>query len=160
MGAMPRTNPVELETGSHPLRDSPGFLLGKADQHGAELAERALEPLELKARHFGALVSLQAGPLSQQELGQLLRIDRTTMMAVVDHLEQLGFVVRSPDPADRRAYQVRMTAAGEAGLEQAGSAIVDADNALVGRLSARERTHLVTLLRKLCGFGMTEVGTL
>lgn len=144
--------PADVRTVPQALRASPGFLLGKAAQRGTELVEQALRPLALKARHYGVLVSLQdLGPHSQHELGQLLRIDRTTMVAVVDHLEQQGFVLRSFHPVDRRTYQIQLTAAGQATLEQARGAIAGADTALVGRLSAEERTLLVTLLRKLCG---------
>ena len=144
--------PADLQQVPEALRASPGFLLGKAAQQGAELAERALQPLALKARHYGVLVSLQdLGPLSQHELGQLLRIDRTTMVAVVDHLERLGFVRRGVHPVDRRTYQVQLTAAGQAVVEQARGATASADAVLVARLSGEERAHLVTLLHKLCG---------
>jgi len=123
-------------------------------QQGAELAERALQPLALKARHYGVLVALQdLGPLSQHELGQLLRIDRTTMVAVVDHLERLGFVLRGLHPVDRRTYQVQLTAVGQAALEQARSATAAADAALINSLSAPQAVQLVKLLRKLCGLG-------
>jgi MarR family transcriptional regulator, lower aerobic nicotinate degradation pathway regulator len=143
---------TDLQRVPHALRASPGFLLGKAAQQGAELAERALRPLALKARHYGVLVTLRDhGPLAQHELGQLLRIDRTTMVAVVDHLERLGFVRRGLQPADRRTYQVQLTTAGQAALAQAYGAITGADAALVARLSAQERAQLVMLLHKLCG---------
>ena len=144
--------PADLQRVPGALRASPGFLLGKAAQQGAELAERALQPLALKVRHYGVLVALQdRGPLSQHELGQLLRIDRTTMVAVVDHLERLGFVLRGLHPVDRRTYQVQLTAAGQAAVEQARGAIAGADAALVNHLSAQEGAHLLRLLQKLCG---------
>ena len=115
--------PADLRTLSQGLRASPGFLPGEAAQRGAELVEQALSPLALKARHYGVLVALQdLGSLSQHELGQLLRIDRTTMVAVVDHLERQGFVLRGLHPVDRRTHQVQLTAAGQAALEQAGGA--------------------------------------
>ena len=143
---------ADLQAAPQALRASPGFLLGKAAQQGADLAERALRPLALKARHYGVLVSLEdRGPLAQHELGQLLRIDRTTMVAVIDHLERLGFVVRGLHPVDRRTYQVQLTTAGQAALERARGAVASADAALVDRLSAKERAQLVMLLQKLCG---------
>jgi DNA-binding MarR family transcriptional regulator len=143
---------ADLQRIPQALRASPGFLLGKTAQQGAELVEQALQPLALKARHYGVLVSLQdLGPVSQHELGQLLRIDRTTMVAVVDHLERLGFVVRGLHPVDRRTYQVRLTTAGQAAVERARGAIAAADAALVDRLTAQERAQLMILLHKLCG---------
>ena len=143
---------ADLQGAPRALRTSPGFLVGKAAQQGADLAERALRPLALKARYYGVLVSLQErGPLAQHELGQLLRIDRATMVAVIDHLERLGFVVRGLHPVDRRTYQVQVTTAGQAALEQARGAMAGADAALVDRLSAQEGAQLVMLLQKLCG---------
>jgi MarR family transcriptional regulator, lower aerobic nicotinate degradation pathway regulator len=136
------------------LRASPGFLLSKAAQRAAELAEQSLKPLALKTRHYGVLVALQElGPLSQHELGQLLRIDRTTMVAVVDHLERLGCVRRGLQPGDRRAYQVQLTPAGQAALDQARSTLAVADAELVDRLSPDERSALLALLGKLCDVG-------
>lgn len=147
-----RTAPADVRTVPQALLASPGFLLGKAAQQAVELAERALRPLDLKVRHYGVLISLQdLGPLAQHELARLLRIDRTTMVAIVDHLERLGFVHRGLHQADRRMYQVQLTASGEAAVEQARGAIAGADAALDDRLSAQERAQLVILLRKLCG---------
>ena len=44
------------------------------------------------------------GPLSQQCLGLRMRVDRTTIVSVVDDLEAAGFVHRKRNPDDRRAY--------------------------------------------------------
>ena len=142
--------PADLQTVPELLRTSPGFLLGKAAQRGAELVERALAPLNLKARHYGVLAALdELGPRAQHQLGQLLRIDRTTMVAVVDHLERLGFAERTTDPQDRRAAQVRITRAGQVALDLARGTVHAADAALVSRLSSAQREHLVVLLEKL-----------
>lgn len=56
---------------------------------------------------------------TQLELARLLAIDKTTLTAVLDRLERDGLVVRTPDPADRRA---RIPATTEAG-RRAWSAI-------------------------------------
>jgi DNA-binding MarR family transcriptional regulator len=73
------------------------------------------------------------------------------MVAIVDHLERLGFVERGLHPADRRAHRVRLTAAGQAALEHARGGMAEADAALVGRLSGADRARLVALLQTLCG---------
>jgi DNA-binding MarR family transcriptional regulator len=143
--------PADVRSAPRALRSSPGFLLGKAAQRGSELVEQALRPLELKTRHYGVLVSLEGlGALTQHELGQLLRIDRTTMVAIVDHLEQRRFVRRAPDRADRRANRIQLTAAGRAALRSATGAVATADTTLVEGLSAEERAELVSLLHKIC----------
>jgi DNA-binding MarR family transcriptional regulator len=139
----PRTVPTAL-------LNSPGFLLGKAAQQALELVEAALAPLELKARHFGVLVALdEREPASQHQLAQTLRIDRTTMVAVVDHLERLGWVERRLHATDRRTHQVHRTPAGKVATDTARAVASRADAELVAGLSAAEVAQLLRLLRTL-----------
>ena len=49
------------------------------------------------------------GPLSQQRLGERTALDRTTVVAIVDGLEEAGYVERRRDPDDRRAYALEVT---------------------------------------------------
>jgi DNA-binding MarR family transcriptional regulator len=151
---MTSSTPTKAEPAPVPdaLWASAGFLLAKAGQQGVELAKAALGPLDLKARHFGVLVALEAHqPASQHQLGQVLRIDRTTIVAVVDYLQTRSLVERGLHPTDRRSHQVRLTSAGQAALQRARTAMAHADAELMARLSADEQAQLVTLLHKLCG---------
>jgi DNA-binding MarR family transcriptional regulator len=135
---------------------STGFLLTRAAQHAIDLAEAALTPLDLKARHYGVLVALDAHqPTSQHQLSQILRIDRTTMVAIVDYLETRGLVERGLNPTDRRTHRVRLTSAGRTAMQRARTALAHADAELVARLSADERAQLTPLLHKLCNIGAT-----
>src|SRR5438132_14403186 len=69
-----------------------GFLLAKASQRARELSEGSLAPIGIKPRHYCVLALLgEAGPSTQQALGDRLRIDRTSMVGVIDRLERLGF---------------------------------------------------------------------
>ena len=111
-----------------------GALLYAASEAVQLVADQALEPLGIGVRHFALLTFLTheavaeadpvhealtgraasgaAAALSQQAIGEALRIDRTTMVALVDDLEQLGLVRRERNPADRRAYTIRLTSEG------------------------------------------------
>jgi DNA-binding MarR family transcriptional regulator len=51
-------------------------------------------------------------PMTQAALGEALRIDRTTMVALIDELEARGYVQRKRHPDDRRAFLVHPTKAG------------------------------------------------
>jgi DNA-binding MarR family transcriptional regulator len=51
---------------------------------------------------------------TQNAISGLLRIDRTTIAAIVDDLEAAELVVRHPAPDDRRARLVVPTPAGRA----------------------------------------------
>src|SRR5947209_18060967 len=87
--------------------ERPGGLLFLASQAAQQLANERLSPLGITAREFGVLTLLaRAGQLSQQAIGEQLRIDRTTMVAIVDALEQAEFGRRGRNPSDRRAVAV------------------------------------------------------
>src|SRR5690242_3664624 len=90
-----------------------GFLLNKAAQKIRETVEEALKPFGLAGRHLGVLAAIQErGSLTQQEVGKCMRIDRTTMVQVIDDLEKLSLVERKDNPQDRRAYALFLTAKG------------------------------------------------
>jgi DNA-binding MarR family transcriptional regulator len=132
------------------LAASTGFLLSKAAQRANAEVEAALRPLGLRTRHYGVLAALaEAGPLSQQRLGEWLRVDRTTMVAVIDDLERHGLVLRRRLPRDRRAYALELTADGEAMLTRGREVISAAETRALAGLSAAERRQLHALLERL-----------
>ena len=134
------------------LSESVGFLMGKLAQEGNDLMQSHLAALGIKARHFGVLAALaENGPMSQQAVGDLLRIDRTTMVALVDELERDGFASRRPDPRDRRAYRLDLTPGGQQVLEQAEEAAANANADLVAPLRPADQRQLLALLRQLSG---------
>jgi DNA-binding MarR family transcriptional regulator len=92
---------------------------------------------------------VQEGPFSQQRLGQRQGIDRTTMVAVVDELESLGYVERRRDPRDRRAYSLHATAKGRRVLQRAGEATERAEHEFLGPLTEADRRRLKQMLRTL-----------
>jgi DNA-binding MarR family transcriptional regulator len=134
------------------ITDQLGYLLGRAHLEHRAIAERALAPLGLSGKGFGALILLaQEGPLSQQQLGRRQGVDRTTMVAVVDELEGAGFVERRRDPRDRRAYSLHATAKGRRVLRRAAEATRRAEDEFLAALPAADRRRLKEQLRALVG---------
>src|SRR3954453_2673227 len=135
------------------LATSTGFLLGKAAQRAQVAFEQRLPPYKLRSREYGVLVLIRTqGPRSQQYIGEALRIDRTTMVAVIDDLERQGLVQRGRDPDDRRRYSISLTGRGRELVE--GELVgIDAEvNAqLTALLSEAEHKRLNALLIKLLG---------
>jgi len=127
-----------------------GYLLGQAHLAHRGVAEAPLATLGLGVKEFGALsVLADEGPLSQQRLGQRMRVDRTTMVLVVDELERKGFVKRQRNPNDRRAYALQATAHGRRVLKRATEAAERAEAEFLARISAADRRQLKELLRRL-----------
>lgn len=54
-----------------------------------------------------------SGPRIQRELAERLDIGGPALVERLDQLERSGLVVRRPQPGDRRATRVELTAAGE-----------------------------------------------
>lgn len=120
-----------------------GYLFKRAGKRMEELNAEALAPFGLDARELGVLLVLASyEPASQQQVAQRLGVDRTTMVAVVDTLEDKGLVSRHPHAEDRRRNVVGLTDAGQDTLRQATQASDDAERALLAPLSPEERQRL------------------
>jgi DNA-binding MarR family transcriptional regulator len=97
-------------------------------------------------RELAILCVLAEGPVSQARLGNLLEVNRTVMIAVIDELEAAGLVRRQRDPEDRRRYALRITDAGIGALKRMRESVGGAEltfTAAVGDAGARRLTQLL-----------------
>jgi DNA-binding MarR family transcriptional regulator len=94
---------------------------------------------------------------SQLEAAQRVSIDRTTMVALLDALEQRGLVERRPDPADRRRNIVVLTDAGTKALTGAARATDEAEAEFLAPLPERDREPFRRMLQAVVG--ETEKGS-
>lgn len=131
------------------LADRPGALLTIAARTGQELARKRLRPLGLSVQLCGVLNLLGEGPVSQQELGEQLGIDRTTMVELIDELEAKGAVVRRRNQSDRRSYALGLTPSGRLLQKRAARAFDAASDEFFGPLKASERSALGAMLRRV-----------
>lgn len=122
-----------------------GYLLRLAWQQ-AEDRLQAVLPAGRSPRDLDVLGVLAQGPVSQTRLGDLLEINRTVMISVIDALEDAGLVRRDRDPADRRRYALRITEAGRTALAQLREAAAWTDESGVLPLTAPQRQRLRELL--------------
>ncbi|MBT2227185.1 MarR family winged helix-turn-helix transcriptional regulator [Nonomuraea sp. NEAU-A123] len=127
-----------------------GYLLKHANLRLTQLTGPALEPYGIDGRELAVLHVLdEADPLSQQEAARRLRIDRTTMVALIDTLEGKKLVSRRPHPDDRRKNMVELTTRGRDTLRDGGQAVEEAERAFLAKLPADDAAHLRDLLDKL-----------
>ena len=106
-----------------------------------------LAPLEIEPRDFALLRVLAAREgVSQQALGEQLRIPPSRMVAFIDALQERGLLERRPHPSDRRAHALHLTPSGRKLLSKAVAVASRFEGELCGRLSAAEREQLLTLL--------------
>lgn len=131
------------------LVDRDGALLVIAARTGQRLATRRLAPMGLTVQLCGVLNRLAVGPISQHELGDQLGIDRTTMVELIDNLEDRGVVVRQRNTADRRSYSIQLTPKGRTVQKRAAKAFDAAADEFFGPLKPGERKLLAEMLRRL-----------
>ena len=135
-----------------PLASAPGFLLSWNGQRIARNFAAALDPLGLRPPHFGVMTLIESHPgCTQQELVTGSLIDPSSMVAVIDELEEMGLAERRHHPADRRKHAVHLTARGRRTLERARRAAMETATKTFAPLNESELETLRRLLRKLAG---------
>lgn len=133
-----------------PSLTSIGFLIHKARARLGEGIWAALEGSGLHPGHLGVLGALtDAGPMNQRRLSELTLIDKSSMVLLLDALEQGGWVRRVRDPADRRAHIVEMTKEGAERFAALGVKLKKVQNEFLAPLDAEEQELLVDLLFRL-----------
>ncbi len=99
---------------------------------------------------FGVLVVIEANPdLKQSDLARAVRLDRSTVVTIVDNLERRQLVVRRASATDRRSNALQLTAEGQKLLRTLKRRVAEHEKRLVAGLTSEERTTLVTLLAKV-----------
>ncbi|MFI6876336.1 MarR family winged helix-turn-helix transcriptional regulator [Streptomyces sp. NPDC050400] len=129
-----------------------GYLLKHAYLRLAEESSRALAPYGIDGRELAVLAVLDAhDELSQLDAAGKLGIDRTTMVSLVDALEDKELVERRRSPRDRRKNIVQLTPAGQQRLQDAESARQEMERHFLAPLSGTDATRLVRTLQSLVG---------
>jgi DNA-binding MarR family transcriptional regulator len=144
------------DAGREPLPESltryTGFLIAKAHQHlWIKFSERCRH-LGMEVPCCGILQLLtEHGPMSQQHLGKLLRIDRTSMVKLIDALEQAKFARRKDHPEDRRIYLVDITPPGKQVLTEVQKVADEMEKELLAEFTEEERKVIRRALQTLAG---------
>jgi DNA-binding MarR family transcriptional regulator len=132
-----------------------GALLVLAGRAAARLVAEALKPVGLTARQLGALTPLRNGSVTQQALGEALRIDPALVVGLLNALEAEGLVVRRRDPADRRRHIVEISAEGCGRLRAADAAVAAVEDRLLEGCEGSKRDELAAALRRIVENGGT-----
>ncbi len=81
--------------------------------------------------------------LSQRDLAERLRLEKSTVSRLVADLESRGLLNRERDPDNRRVYRLLITDQGRRAHAQARSAFHDQYVRMTAALTGRERTALL-----------------
>lgn len=132
------------------IRSLPSWLAGRVAARARGLVAEAIAAEGLKLMHHAVLAATaEYGPVAQAELGRRLAVDPKDMVGILNHLQEAGLVLRTPDPADRRKNAVTVTAEGEAVLVRCAALAEAANEQLLAPLTAEEQVVLMGLLRRV-----------
>src|SRR3954454_9695004 len=107
------------------------------------------EVLGMKLKAYVTLSNLRDGELPQQDLCIAMHMDPNNCVLMLNHLEELGYVERRRDPADRRRHIVGLTDDGREPMLRAEAALESLEVEVLGALSAEDRDALRELLGRV-----------
>ena len=87
--------------------------------------------------------------ISQEELAHQLMIDKGTTARAIDKLEKAGYVTRTTNPKDRRAYTIFITQKAQDIKPELYKTLRSWTDVLVADLSLEEREMLEAILKKM-----------
>ena len=111
---------------------------------------RTMADAQITPGQFGVLSLVAANPgLTQSALARAVRIERSTMVAVIDALQGRGLVERKPSPVDRRSNALMLTGQGRAILDKVIPMVRAHERRMARNLSVEDKERLIELLTRL-----------
>ena len=116
-----------------------------------QVRSRLRERFATTLPRFDLMAQLERRPegLKMNQLSRLLMVTGGNVTAIVDQLEKESLVERLEEPADRRAFRIRLTRAGEKSFAEMARAHEAWVVELLAGMSRREQDELLKLLAKL-----------
>ena len=87
--------------------------------------------------------------LTQLKIGELNKVDRTTIGQLVDLLERKDFVARQKNPKDRRQNLLVLTKTGRSLIEEMWQEMKEIEKDVLKHLSAKQKETLLTMVKAI-----------
>lgn len=135
----------------HPtMKQYSGYCFFKAAARIKARFDEAFVPFGVVGAQFGILVIVkEEGPLTQNELGKYLAIDKATMVRFIDHLEESKLLTRKQSREDRRANHLEITKKGEQMIAKLNAERKRVEQEFFKALSKAEQEQLHSLIQKI-----------
>jgi DNA-binding MarR family transcriptional regulator len=101
-----------VETKPEPIRRCYATAMRKASRRLTALYDDVMAPAGLRSTQYAMLAELREGPVTINELGRALVMDRSAVGHSLRPLERDGLISMDKDPADRRSVRISLTDAG------------------------------------------------
>lgn len=132
------------------LDTHPAHMVRRAHQRATTCFQNIMEGYDLTPTQHAALSTLlKYGELSQNHLGRLTAMDRSTISIVVRKLMESGLVQSSPSGTDQRLSVLQLTDRGAEFIMPLLQLSIDVGEQFLSPLSAREKATFLKLLAKI-----------
>ena len=133
------------------LAKSPHFQVERVRRHTKDEVERTLAKPSSTMREYWILTCVDGEPMSQRQLSELLTIDASDMVRLIDNLENNNWVTRERDPKDRRRQIVAATKKGTKVLAKLAADVAEAEDRALEASSNKQLKSLRKLSQALDG---------
>lgn len=111
---------------------------------------KRLEQLEIE-RHYSVLIFIEEaiGGCTQQCICDCLKIDKVTMVGVLDYLIKKKYVKKSVNPSDRREHRIELTEKARKILPEIHKAIDELNESAFKGLSKQKQKELYAYIHQI-----------
>ena len=133
------------------VENSPGTLIFLASKAMERLAEIEMKKrLGLTSSQWKVIMALSLSEgLSQKELAEKVYVDGSTLVPVIDKMEQNSLVERRPDPKDRRNNRIFLTKKSEATVDSITDVALELRKIIYKGLSQEKLESVNAVLRTI-----------
>ena len=147
---VPTAPNVDADNDIGEIRSIVGFHIRLA--HGATYRHftETFSDIELTQKQVSVLWLIDDHPdIAQTDLAHRMRMDRATTMAIVNRLQDRGYMVRGASLTDRRKQTLNLTDRGRDALIKAKDAICEYERWLKSRFTEKEVETLIEMLTRI-----------
>ncbi|MEJ4111939.1 MarR family winged helix-turn-helix transcriptional regulator [Corynebacterium kroppenstedtii] len=133
-----------------PVEDSLFYQVYQLNKMFREVADNTLDEFDLSQRAYWLLECVRRDKgYSQSELGELLGVDRSDMVRLIDSLEDDNLLQRVRSTEDRRKQLITITPNGITIRHKIRHALTEAENDLLDELNDKQSNRLRKYTSKL-----------
>lgn len=162
MSANPKAKRAKLDADEHCdarsglklgyLADSVGYQIRRAHNGMVRDYEAQLADVGIPPRYLGLLLLIELNPgAAQSRIAEAAGLDRSTLVPVIDRLQDAGFLERRPSPDDARSNGLWLTRKGSKVAARMKKLAIEREAKMLAGISAAERKLLVDLLGRVGG---------
>jgi len=138
-------------TSKQTIRRSIGSLIGQAGRQWRRSVNRRLDPFDLTEATWLPLLHLARArsPMRQKDLARSLSVDSSSVVRILDSLEEAGLVERKEEETDRRAKILHLTRRGKETVQKVEAVARDVRNEALAGISEEDLATAFRVLRQI-----------